>query len=223
MISRYDYESVAEDTSHGMMDLRTVIAAHNAGIAFTSEDLAAFARTYATVAAFDPSPDFVPVCPKLFKYVDGTGDPENLIYLFIYDLSPFDGRIWDMGRRYAVLTGYSPSYPSDILKVMSYHPDAPGPGEFSLTSPAEGSEGTDPGHAVFRWENSAGASEYVLTVARDPEMKDIVLTRDGLIETSALVRGALEENTEYFWQVTAKTAGGRTRSSGVSRFACSGK
>ena len=218
VIGEFDKASGVQDTSHGMIDIRTVIAAHNAGISFTTGDLAAFANTYANVADYDPLPGQMPVIPRLYNHIDGTGSAGNHVFLFVYDLSPFSGRIWDMGRRYILFVHSDPSYSEDALRVLAYHPGAPAPSEFALTSPEADGGKTDPNFAVFRWENSAGASEYVLTVARDPEMKDTVLTRDGLIETSALVRGAFESGTEYFWQITAKGTGGKERVSAAGSF-----
>ncbi|MBP5236530.1 MAG: hypothetical protein J6128_03245 [Clostridia bacterium] len=218
VIGEFDEASGVEDTSHGMIDLRTVIAAHNAGISFTTGDLEAFANTYANVADYDPMPGQFPVIPRLYKNVDGSGSPDNYVFLFIYDLSVFSGKIWDMGRRYVSFIYGDPSNSEDALRVLAYHPGAPAPADFALTAPANEGSDADPGFVVFRWENSPGASEYVLTVARNESMSDVVLDRDGLIEPSALVRGALDGGTEYFWRITAKGTGGKERVSAVGSF-----
>ena len=210
-----DYSGTVEDPSHGIMDLRTVIAAHSAGIAFTTEDLRAFGKTYDETAAFDPAPCFV---PKLYSYIDGVGDPQFAYVQFIYDLSPFSEYSWDRGRRYTESAYSDPGQAEDSLRILAYHPGAPAPEPFSLTSPSDGESGADPEFTVFRWENSVRASEYVLTVARDSAFEDIVLERDGLLETSALVTDSLEAGKEYFWKVTAKTTGGKETESAVSSF-----
>ncbi|MBO4220281.1 MAG: hypothetical protein J5933_05095 [Clostridia bacterium] len=218
VIGEFDKASGVQDTSHGMIDIRTVIAAQNAGMSFTSEDLAAFANTYANVADYDPMPGQIPVIPRLYNHVDGTGSADNHVFLFVYDMSVFSEKIWDMGRRYILLVNGDPSYNEDSLRVLAYHPGAPAPSDFALTSPESDGGKTDPSFVVFRWENSAGAAEYVLTVARDESMSDVVLRRDGLIETSALVRGEFENGTEYFWQITAKGAGGKELVSATGAF-----
>ena len=206
-----DYQSSIEDYSHGMWDVRAAISAHSAGVAFSSEDLAAFAKTYDTKMYRS-----VDGLPMLTKAVDGSGASTGYVFLFIYDLSNFSQKIWERGKTY-LEAKLSPTN-RDSTRILAYHPSAPAPGKFSLTSPAAKDGKAKADFAVFRWTNSVGASKYTLKIASDSDMKNVVLERSDLFETSALVTSELEAGKTYWWSVTAVNMAGDTRESKISSF-----
>ena len=217
LVGENDSYVSTEDSSHGILDIRTVVAAYNEGEVFGASDLEAFCRTYSDAAGYDPAPF---ITPRLYSDVDGSGVPGISYNRYLYDLSVFSGeyKIWDRGRRYALREYEDPGQAEDSLRIMAYHPGAPEPEAFSLTSPADGGGNVSPDSAVFRWENSVHAAEYTLTVAKDSSFEDTVLVRDRITGTSALVTDVLEAGTEYFWKVTAKTTGGKETESGAYSF-----
>ncbi|MFD0616136.1 discoidin domain-containing protein [Paenibacillus sp. GCM10027629] len=84
---------------------------------------------------------------------------------------------------------------------------APGnsPVSFNLSSPANNATNVSL-RGVFEWENSPNAFFYTLTVATDSDFKNVVLTRDHILNHKyTLSKNELQPNTTYYWKVTAYT------------------
>lgn len=83
--------------------------------------------------------------------------------------------------------------------AITTHPD-----DFALTSPKDGGDRVSPQNAVLRWSQSANATEYRVTVAKDPQLGDVV--RSWTVKgTTASVKD-LVPGREYYWSVTAVNA-----------------
>ncbi|WP_328468442.1 cellulase family glycosylhydrolase [Actinoplanes sp. NBC_00393] len=65
---------------------------------------------------------------------------------------------------------------------------------------------------TFTWSAAAGAGLYDLTVSRNADLSDPILTATGLIGTSHTPVTALEPGTTYHWRVTAINGKGSTPS-----------
>ncbi|MFF1819592.1 NPCBM/NEW2 domain-containing protein [Kribbella sp. NPDC058245] len=78
------------------------------------------------------------------------------------------------------------------------------PADFQLVSPADGADRIDPRNPVLQWSQSNNATEYVVTVARDALLKDVVL-RTTVKGTSAVIKG-LTPGRQFYWSVTAVNA-----------------
>ncbi|TXK84406.1 NPCBM/NEW2 domain-containing protein [Paenibacillus sp. N3.4] len=92
--------------------------------------------------------------------------------------------------------------------------DVKNPGAFQLLMPANGASGVDPSAATFNWEAAIDADSYQLTIADDPEFRNVVIDQT-MNSTSKNVTGLLADK-KYYWKVTAKNeqSGGTTMNSG---------
>ncbi|HEY6193966.1 MAG TPA: fibronectin type III domain-containing protein [Candidatus Eisenbacteria bacterium] len=84
-----------------------------------------------------------------------------------------------------------------------HQPPPPSP---TLLSPANGATGVDP-QATLSWTTSSSANNYRLQVATDAGFSSMVVDQQGFTAGSADSLG-LAGNTQYFWRVSAKNAGG---------------
>jgi hypothetical protein len=100
-------------------------------------------------------------------------------------------------------TGYVVGTPDTAtVTIQDYTPDAPG--SFDQTSPIDGY--TDGGLTpTLRWEASANALDYTVTVYSDPSMVTVVHTEANVTITRYDVPSAagLAYDTQYWWKVTA--------------------
>ncbi|WP_405059247.1 NPCBM/NEW2 domain-containing protein [Kribbella sp. NBC_01505] len=78
------------------------------------------------------------------------------------------------------------------------------PADFELLAPADGADRIEPRNPVLQWSKSNNATEYVVTVARDSLLKDVV-RRWTVKGTAAAVKG-LVAGRQYYWSVTAVNA-----------------
>lgn len=73
---------------------------------------------------------------------------------------------------------------------------------FRKLYPENGAKNVDPLRAELMWEKAPYADEYILTVAKDPEMRDVVLTKR--CDFNYCTLDELEAgNTSYYWTVEA--------------------
>jgi hypothetical protein len=85
------------------------------------------------------------------------------------------------------------------------------PAAARLTAPAPGATGVI-GPAAFTWTEAAGAGLYTLTVSRQADLGNPVLTATGLTATSYLPTAGLPPATTFHWRVGAANARGTTHS-----------
>ena len=83
--------------------------------------------------------------------------------------------------------------------AITTHPD-----DFALTSPKDGADRVSPRNAVLRWSQSANATEYRVTVAKDSQLSDVV--RSWTVNSTTASAPRLEPGREYYWSVTAVNA-----------------
>ncbi len=85
----------------------------------------------------------------------------------------------------------------------------PNPSAFALTSPQDNSDyhGITP---TFSWEPAEHASSYTLTISRNRDFSDPVLTQSGITTTTCTIASPLQYNTTYYWKITAYNAAGNT-------------
>jgi len=187
-----------EDFSHGMWGVRAALLGHANGMAFTGEDIGAFARKYSSLLRGTQEE------PLLAYNMDGTGTADNALYLFVYDLSPFGSGVWRAGYKTAVFRGAAANV-GDTARILAYHEHAPVPQAFAPLSPAPGSRVA--GRALFRWEASPRACKYTLQISAREDFSDLLIDRPGILDTSAFVEG-LPAGGTFHWRVTAANQGG---------------
>ncbi|MEO1129527.1 MAG: S8 family serine peptidase [Planctomycetota bacterium] len=94
----------------------------------------------------------------------------------------------------------------------------PGPGAFGLLSPADATYDIDEaGVLVLTWEESTDADSYLVTIASDPGLTSPVIppiTRS--TESLLIFGGTFDDNTTYYWGVTATNAVGTVSSTPVA-------
>ena len=74
---------------------------------------------------------------------------------------------------------------------------------FRKLYPANGATGVDAQNAEFVWENAKGADQYVIRIATDPEMKNIV--KEQICHNAYATFDDLEVgNVSYYWTVEAQ-------------------
>jgi hypothetical protein len=83
--------------------------------------------------------------------------------------------------------------------AITTHPD-----DFALTSPKDGADRVSPRNALLRWSQSANATEYRVTVAKDSQLSDVV--RSWTVKGTSASVPRLEPGREYYWSVTAVNA-----------------
>jgi hypothetical protein len=111
-------------------------------------------------------------------------------------------------------------YASDLIYVQDASLGKPegieAPGEFRLTS-ADAESGPFSCTAKFRWQPSANAKSYRLTVSPNADLHDPML--DSTTTRNTLVANRLPAGRELFWKVQAVSFGGRRDHKGdVGRF-----
>jgi len=70
---------------------------------------------------------------------------------------------------------------------------------------------------ALSWETSAGADSYHLQVSASDDFDDLLVNDSGITATASAL-SSLEKETEYFWRVRAKNAGGAGDWSGAISF-----
>ncbi|NEA30730.1 NPCBM/NEW2 domain-containing protein [Streptomyces sp. SID13031] len=83
--------------------------------------------------------------------------------------------------------------------AITTHPD-----DFALVSPQDGADRVRSRNALLRWSRSANATEYRVTVARDPQLSDVV--RSWTVTGTTASAQRLEPGRKYYWSVTAVNA-----------------
>ncbi|MDX2115077.1 MAG: M12 family metallo-peptidase [Planctomycetota bacterium] len=89
---------------------------------------------------------------------------------------------------------------------------SPPPGASTLLTPADGAfvASTRP---TFSWTSAALSESYRLRVSTDLGFQTLVIDAAGIVSTSFQPgAGVLSNNTRYYWQVLAQSAGGETAS-----------
>jgi hypothetical protein len=79
---------------------------------------------------------------------------------------------------------------------------------FVQTLPAKGATGVG-WLPVFSWQASSGATGYDLLVSTSSSYADPVIDQTGLNDTLFTAQTVLAANTQYYWKVVARTAGGQ--------------
>ncbi len=103
-------------------------------------------------------------------------------------------------------------------EYAAWLPDArPLPVPVALSLPEDGAEGA-PGAILFRWDAYAHPDiTYRLCVARNADLTDIVVQREGLSNPFIIVDDALKDSGEYYWKVIAENAHGSAENVGGAR------
>jgi hypothetical protein len=83
--------------------------------------------------------------------------------------------------------------------AITTHPD-----DFALVSPQDGADRVAPRNALLSWSQSANATEYRITLARDPQLSDVV--RSWTVNGTTASAQQLEPGRKYYWSVTAVNA-----------------
>jgi len=74
---------------------------------------------------------------------------------------------------------------------------------------------------VLNWRRVLGATKYLLQVAEDSLLNNLIVNDSTLIDTSKSI-SQLDTNTKYYWKVTAKDNSGSFLSSSIWNFITSG-
>jgi len=199
--------SSKEDFSHGMWSARAAIMGYANGLAFTEDNIRAFARLYKSMVRGTQDE------PLLAQHRDGSGTQDNELFLFIYDLSPFGDAIWSTGYKTAVFRGTVRT--EDTARILLYHEGAPAPLGFGLLAPEDGAQCG--GRVLFRWEPSVHACKYTLQVSRSADFSSLLVDRASILDTCAFVEGLPAGETLY-WRVIAGNQGGGSFTSGARSF-----
>ena len=200
-----DGSASTEDYSHGMWSVRAAIMGYANGLAFSQDNIAAFARVYKNITRGTKDE------PLLAERVDGGGTKDNALFLFIYDLSPFGDSIWSTGYKTAVFRG-TPASAGDAARILVYHEAAPAPLRFALLAPKNNAKAG--GRTLFRWEPSVHACKYTLQVSGEADFSSLLTDRANILDTCAFVDGLPAGQTLY-WRVIAGTQSGKTYTSEV--------
>ncbi|MEQ7007090.1 NPCBM/NEW2 domain-containing protein [Actinopolymorpha sp. B17G11] len=83
--------------------------------------------------------------------------------------------------------------------AMTTHPE-----DFTLQSPEDGADRVQPRNPILHWTRSANATEYQVTVARDPQLKDVL--RSWTLKGTAAPTNGLDPGRHFYWSVTAVNA-----------------
>jgi len=195
--------SSPEDFSHGQWEARAAIKGYINGSVFNIDDISGFVKTYEKVMFRGNE-----ARPTLSHYVDGSGDADGLIRLFIFDLSVYGSEIVKRGMTILPESNYAVH---DTFRILSYHPNSPVPQSFNLTFPENHSVLNDK-KAVLRWTPSIYSTHYSLSVSKNEDMSDPIVVREKIIDTSIWLSD-LEKDTTYYWQVSALNTKGEKRES----------
>ena len=77
----------------------------------------------------------------------------------------------------------------------------------ALVSPANGATGVSVSPALS-WTSATGAASYRLQIFSDPALSTLAYQKDSISGTAWTVAVSLLNNTQYYWRVGAKNAGG---------------
>ena len=86
----------------------------------------------------------------------------------------------------------------------------------TLSSPSNGATGV-PTNPALNWNASSGATSYRLQVSTSNAFSTTVFDQSGIVSTSQVVSGLLN-NTTYYWRVNASNAGGTSGWSSIWSF-----
>lgn len=152
--------------------------------------------------AFDPAAvpplDLLTLDPKPVKS-DARFQP-----VVLYEVAATDGqpvRLVDFASAGAHGTYYQSWLPVRRL--------APVP--VSLLRPGNG-DVLPPGEVYLQWTGAGPEALYTLTVARDPDLRDVVATVDGLDKTAHFFRPDVTGTTGLYWSISVPGAAGAVRS-----------
>lgn len=109
------------------------------------------------------------------------------------------------------------SHSVTMTKDREVSEPVPLPSPPELVAPASGYSaryGSRPPEIRFSWRKSSGSERYQISVARDPEFRDVVY--DGEVEGTELTHPSLREGG-YYWRVRGARAGAVGRASGTRR------
>ena len=81
------------------------------------------------------------------------------------------------------------------------HRPVPGPRPFSKLGPEDGQAAAVDGEVALRWSSSAGADTYRVTVAADPDLRQVVHQKR--VQTNHMSIDGLQSGRDYYWQVEA--------------------
>ncbi|MEV4351649.1 cellulase family glycosylhydrolase [Actinoplanes sp. NPDC049596] len=98
----------------------------------------------------------------------------------------------------------TPSAPRFVRAAPAKHK----PAAFTVTAPATGTTGVI-GPQSFSWQPSTGAGYYTLTVSRNPNLSDPVISETTTGTTYALAQ-SLDPGTTWYWSVRATNTAGTT-------------
>jgi len=194
-----DWVTSTEDYSHAMWDIRAAIYGMSSGLVFSVSDLEAMAKTY-DVNMFRGTEDN----PKLTEYVDGKGNAGGAISLLLFDLGVYGEKIITRGAKALEVSNTTKS--RDAGRVLAFHPDTPIPRWFDLTLPANNAENVGSTEG-FIWQRKAYANYYTLQIATDADFTNIIVNRDKILESSAIVKDLPASSTLY-WRVIANNIAG---------------
>ena len=184
-----------EDFSHSRWSFRAAIMGYANGLAFTENDIRAFARIYNSMVRGTDDEPLLTYC------VDGRGSLEAP-GLFHYDLSPFGDYMWRIGYKTAEFRG-APAYAGDAARILAYHEAAPAPLAFGLFTPETG-----PKRTLLRWEPSIHACKYTLQISDREDFSHLLIDRANILDTSAFVEGLPAGETLYWRVISANQGGG---------------
>jgi hypothetical protein len=113
----------------------------------------------------------------------------------------------------AANAGGTSSYSSPFsFTTIVAAPSAP-----ALSTPSNGASGV-PVTPTLDWNDVSGASTYTVQVATDAAFSNLVINQSGVASSQYVISSALNNNTQYFWRVSATNAGGTSSYSSAFSF-----
>jgi len=195
-----DWNTSVEDYSHAQWDVRAAIYAYSSGLLFSLEEVSAFAKTYDTTMFMGTEED-----PKLTYYINGSKKNDNgNLFLLHFDMAVYGEHFISRGKQ--VLINQNSTKGRDAGRILAFHPDTPIPRWFDLTLPANNAENVGSTEG-FIWQRKAYANYYTLQIATDADFTNIIVNRDKILESSAIVKDLPASSTLY-WRVIANNIAG---------------